>query len=148
MSTFRTVFLDVADTLRALTGPEVFDIRTTKLTVISRNYVGGRRSSQAAYVDSELDLPQIYKIRPLKTNEIADSGGKYEQGDIIVGPITPKGDTLGWTEAELQPKPSQDGLDVIYRCTGAHNGDYSRVELRSHKPFSYYLILRRRNDTP
>lgn len=145
---FRTIMLDVADTLRALTGPDVFDIRTTKLDIITRTYPGGRRSSQAAYVDDVLDIEQIYRIRPLKTHEIAASGGKYEIGDVIVGPITPKGDTLGWTEEQLQPKPTNDGVEIIYRCSGSHSGDYARVELRSHKPFSYFLILRRKSNTP
>ncbi len=142
---FRTIMLDVADTLRALTGPAVFDIRTTQVTIRTRTYVGGRRNSQSAYTDSDLVLPAIYKIKQIKTSEISASGGKYEMGDIAVGAITPRGDTLGWTVEQLQPKPTSDGVDIIYVLTGedGHAGEYTRVELRSDKPFSYYLILRR-----
>lgn len=152
MSSFRKVFCDVADILRGLSGPAVFDIRTTELTIRTRTYIGGRRSSESAYTDSDLVLPKIYRFRPLKTEEISASGGKYEIGDILVGPITPKGDTLGFTTDQLQPKPSTDGVDIIYLCTSdtgeGHPGEYSRVEFRSHKPFSYFLVLRRRTTQP
>lgn len=153
MSTFREIFCDVADILRELSGVSVFDIRTAKLTIRTRSYPGGRRSSESAYVDSDLELPQIYKIRPLKTEEIASSGGKYEIGDLIVGPVTPKGITRGFDQSQLQPKPSVDGVDIIYIVTdtttnSTHSGEYSRVEFRSWKPFSVYLILRRRVTRP
>lgn len=140
--------LDVADTLRALAGPSVFDIRTTSVTIRTRIYPGGRRSSQSAFIDSDFVLPQIYKVQQMKTHEISSSGGKYEIGDVKVGPITPRGDSLGFTEAQLQPKPSNDGVDIIYVLDGQHAGDYSRVELQSTKPFSYFLILRRRVTRP
>lgn len=150
---FRTIFCDVADILRGLTGPDIFDIRTAQLTIRTRTYIGGRRSSEGAFTDSDIVLPQIYKIRPLKTEEIASSGGKYEIGDLIVGPITPKGDNLGWDQSQLQPKPSVDGIDIIYVITdttpnATHSGEYSRVEFRSWRPFSVFLILRRRVTKP
>jgi hypothetical protein len=150
---FRTIFCDVADILRTLTGPTVFDIRTAKLTIRTRTYPGGHRSSESAFIDSDLALPQIYKIRPLKTEEIASSGGKYEIGDLIVGPITPKGDTLGFDQSQLQPKPTVDGVDIIYIITdttpnSTHSGEYSRVEFRSWRPFSVFLIIRRRVTKP
>lgn len=142
--------LDVAETLRALAGPSVFDIRTTGVTVRTRSYVGGRRSSQSAYTDSDLVLPQIYKVARVKANEISSSGGLYEIGDLKVGPITPRGDTLGWTEAQLAPQVTTDGIDIIYVLSGnsGHSGEYSRVELQREKPFSYFLVLRRRSTQP
>lgn len=148
MSSFRTVFCDVADTLRSLTGPDIFDIRTSQLTIRTRTYPDGRRSSQSAFIDSDLVLPQQYKVQQVKTSEIASSGGKYEIGDVKVGPITPRGDTLGFTELQLQPKPVDDGVEIQYILTGAHAGMYSRVELQSTKPFSYFLILRRNITQP
>lgn len=150
MSTFRTVFCDVADILRSLTGPNTFDVRPTQLTIRTRTYIGGRRSSQGAHIDTDLVIPAIYKVRQIKTNEVAQSGGLFEMGDVVVGPITPKGDTLGWTEAQLQPKSTSDGVDYIYILTGnaGHAGEYSRVHFESTRPFSYFLFLRRRNTTP
>lgn len=147
---FRTIFCDVADTLRALTGPNTFDIRTTQVTIRTRVYANGRRGSQTAYTDTDLVIPAIYKVQQIKTKEVAESGGLFEMGDIKVGPITPRGDTLGWTEAQLQPKPATDGVDIIYVLTGnaGHAGEYSRVHFDSTKPFSYFLFLRRRNTTP
>lgn len=145
----RTSLLGVLDTLRGITGPSGLDLRTSQLTIRTRTYTGGRRTSTAVTTDSDVALPQIYKVRQVTTGEIANSGGRYEDGDIMVGPITPSnGAGVGYTEAQLAPKPSGDGVDVLYLLSGAHAGTYDRVELRSTEPFSYYLVLRRTRITP
>src|SRR6266487_3736295 len=133
MTSFRKTFCDVADTLRGLSGPSVFDIRPTQLTIRTRTYLGGRRGGQSAYMDTDFVLPSQYKVQQVKTNEISSSGGKYEMGDIKVGPITPRGVSKGFTIEELQPKPSSDGVDLIYILSGSdgHAGEYSRIELQS-----------------
>lgn len=153
MSSFRLIFCDVADTLRALTGPAVFDVRPTNVTIRTRTYVGGRRSSQSAYTDSDLVLPDIYKVSPLKFNEVTASGGRYEVGDLKLGPVTPRGVTKGWTEDQLAPKTTSDGVEVIYVLStspdgAGHSGEYSRVQYLREKSFSHYLILRRRSNVP
>lgn len=147
---FRTTMLDVADILRALTGPSTFDIRTTQITIRTRTYQGGHRSSQVAYSDSDLVLPQIYKVSKVKIAEVSASGGLYEISDLKVGPITPRGDTLGWTESQLAPIVTNDGQEIIYVLTGdaGHSGEYSRISFEREKPFSYYLVLRRHTNPP
>ena len=91
----RTRMLPVFDRLRALTGPTRFDIRPTSLSVVTRRWtsgtVGVEPDDPAAvpYSETRLDLPAVYKVRQVTTREMASSGGRYETGDVKVGPITP-----------------------------------------------------------
>lgn len=155
----RTRILPVFDRLRGLAGPGRFDVRPTKLAIVTRTWAGGYReadpptSTTPRYVDVVLELPQIYRVRQLRTREIAASGGRYEMGDVAVGPITPKyirrdGSMGGFSETELKPDVRDNGVEIIYMLTGAHEGDYELVELRSYDPFGYELVLRRRETTP
>lgn len=145
--TLRTDLLPIVDELRALAGPSGFDVRTSRLTVRTRTWAGGRRGLGPAS-DSDLDLAQIYKIREVSTREIASSGGLFEMGDIKVGPITPTDVSGGgYTAAQLAPE-GQTGTEVIYVISGDLAGEYARVELNKSKPFSWYLTLRRRRTTP
>jgi hypothetical protein len=155
----RTRVLPVFERLRALAGPDRFDIRTARLVIATRTWAGGYRDADPPtpatprYVDVLLELPPIYEIVQVSTREIASSGGLYEMGDIKVGPITPRftradGTTGGFTESELKPTPSANGIEIIYMLVGAHAGEYQLVELRSLRPFGYELVLRRQETTP
>jgi hypothetical protein len=156
--TFRTAMLAAAERLRSKAGPTGFDIRTSRLTVISRTWSGGRVGVPSttpgvpAYVDAVLDLSPFYRVRQVNTHEVASSGGRYETGDVLVGPITPSftrsdGTTGGYSEADLKPSPRR-GTETIYRLSGAHAGDYTLIELRSARTFSYKVIIGRRETTP
>jgi hypothetical protein len=150
--------LPVADRLRALTGPDVFDVRTSRLVIITRVWTGGRRGADAPpgeprYRDTRLELPQIYKMRELSSREIASSGGRYEQGDVRVGPITPRfvdpdGVEGGFTEEQLQPTVTRNGTEILYAIEGVHAGEYQLVDLQSMRAFGYAITLRRRTTTP
>lgn len=145
--TLRTDLLPIVDELRALAGPSGFDVRTSGLTVRTRTWAGGKRGI-GPVSDSNLVLAQIYKIREVSTREIASSGGLFEMGDVRVGPITPTDVSGGgYTAAQLAPE-GQTGTEVVYVITGDLAGEYARVELNKSKPFSWYLILRRRRTTP
>ena len=154
----RTRILPVFDRLRALAGPARFDLRPSRLQIVTRTWTGGRREADppagsVAYVDAVLELAPIYKMRQLTTHEIAGSGARYEAGDIIVGPITPAwikagGTRGGYSEADLAPSAPRAGVEIFYRIVGAHEGEYERIELRSFQPFAYELVLRRRESTP
>jgi len=146
---FRTDFLSVVDSIRAIAGPSGFDIRTSQLTIRTRIYTNGRRNSTDTYVDTDLVLAQFYKVRQMTTREIAGSGGAYELGDIVVGPITPSdGAGVGYTEAQLDPRTAVDGTEFIYVLTGAHAGKYNLKELRSTSAFHYTLVLTREETSP
>jgi hypothetical protein len=149
--------LPVADRLRALAGPSRFDIRTSRVVVVRREWTGGRRGAaapvgQQRYRDTRLELPQTAAVRQLSTGEVASSGGRLEHGDLRVRPITPAyerpdGSRGGFSEADLKPVDRM-GLETFYLIEGAHAGEYQLVALESTKAFSYALILRRRATTP
>lgn len=162
---FRDDFRALAEDLRTLAGPEEFDIRVNKLTIVKRVWVGGRRGSYGGYQDTTwADLPQNYRMVHVSLQEINSSGGRYLQGDIKVGPITPNFDTTnvvdgtqddsigsesgGWSTADICPTTDQDGVDFIYRLTGEHQGDYRLVGSYTLKPFSYFLVIRRTDIVP
>jgi hypothetical protein len=145
--TLRTDLLPVVDELRALAGPSGFDVRTSRLTVRTRTWAGGRRGL-GPVTNSDLVLAQSYKFRELTSKEVASSGGVFEMGDLRVGPITPTDVSGGgYTEAQLAPDGST-GTEIIYVVTGALAGEYARLELDKSKPFSWYLTLRRQRTTP
>src|SRR5579859_987393 len=129
----RTRMLPVFDRLRARTGPAGFDIRPTGLTIITRRWTSGvvgvepADPSAAAFTDTRLELPAVYKVRQVTTREIASSGGRYEAGDVKLGPITPAytngdGSQGGVSESQLKPD-GDEGSEVLYELTGAHAGE-------------------------
>jgi len=149
MATFRDGMVPVLDALRTI--PGTLGFRQYGLTVRTRTWQGGRRGV-GVFVDSNLDIfpgktktGQSFKIRQITTKEIADSGGRYEAGDIMVERITPKVGSVGYTEDQIAPNPADDGTEIIYVVTGAHSGEYARIELRSFRPQHYDLVLRRRS---
>lgn len=149
-------FKELADQLRTISGPSSMDIRQSRLIVRTRTWAGGFRGSDGGFSDSDLTLPQIYHFRPLKASEIASSGGRYEMGDMKVGPITPSYPGTspfpagGFTEAQLKPRPTANGVEIIYVLDGAgfHAGEYNLVEMQSSKSYSFFLVLRRTRKTP
>lgn len=143
---FRTDILPVVDATRAIAGPDGLDVRTSKLTIITRTWSGGR-AGMGTYSDASLELPQHYKLKDLSSKEIAGSGGRYQQNDIRVGPITPAYSSGGYTPAQLAPA-GDNGVEVLYQITGPDSGMYSLVECCTDAAFHYSLVLRRRRTTP
>jgi hypothetical protein len=150
--------LPVFDRLRVKTGPAGFDIRPTALAIITRRWTSGAvgvtpdDATSAAYTDTRLALPAVYKVRQLTTREIASSGGRYEAGDVRLGPITPAysnadGSQGGVSEAQLKPD-GDDATEIVYELAGAHAGEYALIALVSAAPFSWWLVLGRRQTTP
>jgi hypothetical protein len=154
----RTRMLPVFDRLRALTGPSRFDIRPSSLTIVTRTWASGTVGVEPSdpnvppFTDSRLELPAVYKARQVTTREIASSGGRYEAGDVKVGPITPAytaadGTAGGVSEAQLKPDGG-DGAEIVYELVGAHAGEYSLLGLVTTAPFGWWLVLGRRQTTP
>jgi hypothetical protein len=107
----------------------------------------------APFVATSLVLPVIYRVRQVTTREVTSSGGRYEMGDVRVGPITPEfirddGSTGGFTERQLKPEATDDATEIIYVLSGAHAGEYALVALESTRAFSWFVVLRRRVTTP
>lgn len=142
-------------------GPSGLDILPTSVSIVTRTWNEGRRGAGGAdnYTEQALCLPQGITVRHLATREIAGSGGRFEQGDMLVGPIRPpftdpvSGATGGFTEAQIKP-PGQQGVEIIWRLTSTQpngsgiNGDYALIEFRRDHPFFYEAVIGRKRSTP
>lgn len=146
----RDEFLKLADDIRTIKGPDDFDM-CPLVTIRQRTWTGGMKH-KGTFIDSDLVLAQKYPVRHVKSREIAGSGGVYQLGDIRVAYITPKTNdgTVGYSEAELNPRPTDRGVEVYYIITGHElGGEYSFVDCNfEERRQSYHLILRRRLSTP
>lgn len=143
----RTSLLPVVDTLRALTGPSVLDIRTVKLTIRTRVW-SGSCLGEGTPTDTDLVFPQQYKIRYLTGKEIASSGGRFSADTVKVGPITPAYTGGGYTQAQIFPETTSDNVEFIYILDGPMAGEYACQSTYTDKPFSYFIFLVRRRTTP
>lgn len=143
----RTDLLKVVEAARTLSGPAFADIRE-QLTIRTRTW-SGVAIGDATPSDVDLVLPAHYPIRYLNSQEISSSAGVYEQGDILVDHITPSdGAGVGYTPSQLRPTVTSDRVELIYVVTGNHSGEYHCIELRTYKPFTFQLVLRRSARTP
>jgi hypothetical protein len=145
---FRTGILPAIARIRALTGPDGFDIRMNQVTIAVRTW-SGARLHQGSATDATTVLPQHFPVKHLEQREIANSGGVYEMGDILVDHITPTdGADVGYSPTQLKPTITTDNQERVYILTGTHAGEYALVELRTFRPFTWQLVLRRRLTTP
>lgn len=144
----RTNLLKVIEHARALTGPTGFDIRINQLTIRTRTW-SGSILRQGVATDSDLIIPAIYPIRLITEQELNSAGGQYEVGDILVDHITPTdGAGVGYTPTQLRPVVTSDNVEVIYVITGPHSGEYDLIDLRTYRPFTWQIVLRRKITIP
>lgn len=165
MTTFRERMLAVADKLRYLptatnySGGAGFDVRPNATRVVVRTWASGKVESpwpanpDTDYVDNPSTLlTPTPKVRRVTSGEIASSGGLYEQGDLIVGPITPAypgPPSGGYTTEQLDPVvTARKGVQVLWILVGPNGGTYRKVDLRRDPSFRYEAIIRRLRDTP
>lgn len=149
----RECLLPAVECLRAIRGPDVFGTVTSQVTIRKRTWSGGRRKKGKAS-DEDLVLPQRYTVEELPSRDVTSSGGRYSPGDLRVV-VTPAFDTGGggefdkggFTVKQLAPLVPT-GTEIIYVLEGGVSGDFKRVDIRSHKPFRYTLIIRRVADSP
>lgn len=151
--TFRSELLpDIAE-IRKILGPGEggLDMRPTSVTIVTQVWAGGFRGS-GSVSSSSVALPPETKVRHVTQQEIAASGGRFEEGDVIVDLIDPAYQGLdgagGFTEAQLGGATTNQGREVIYRLaqqSGATGivGDYTLHELRRDRNFHMTAIVRR-----
>jgi hypothetical protein len=149
----RDALLFALDQCRRILGPSVMDLRPTSIHVITRTWTGGVRAG-GSFADANLPLPNYTKIRHLSLREVTESGGLFEMGDIVIGPITPRyeapdGSVGGFTEVQVAPAQFGGGVpsgtEVIYRVaqqSGATGiaGDYELVQFRRDRTLRFNLI--------
>lgn len=155
----RVAGLIIADALRMLSGPSVFDMRPTSVEIVQKTWSGGRRGNGRSTEIVVLALPNYTKVRQVTSREIASSGGRYEEGDLVIGPITPAypslphGYTEGYTETQLVPRVAGQGQEIIYRMaqqSGATGivGDMYLVEFKRDRVMRFELVVGRLRTTP
>lgn len=144
----RTSLLRRAEWARRKSGPTFADIRVNQLTIRTRTWSGSTLDSGTA-TDEDLVLPAHYPVRHLTGEEINSAAGRYEVTDLLVDHITPfDGIDVGYTPAQLKPTVTANNVELIYIITGPEGGEYSCVDLRAFRPFTYQLVLRRKTTTP
>lgn len=139
-------FRELADDLR----PLAETIRTVSVVVRTRTWSGGS-AGLGTPTDSDLELPGYVKVRQLSAKEVAGSGGRYRDGDVEIGPITPPYTTEtgsgGTSAAQLRPAVPK-GSEVLYVLTGELSGEFRLVELDTSNVLSYKVRATRLRGTP
>lgn len=139
----RLSLLAAAENARALSDT-LAGIRTHQLTIRTRVW-SGSYVKDGVYEDTDLVLPAHYPVRYVSGQEVEASGGTYELRDVLVNHITPfDGDSVGYTPEQLRPTVEDDRTEIIYILSGPDGGEYSLVDGRFLRPFTYSLVLRRR----
>lgn len=140
----------VAESIRRL--PDRLGERPTTVTVRTRTWHGGRVGSKGDVETTDLLLSPSPRVKQLATREIAGSGGRYEAGDVRVGPIT-RSWTLtsgsgGYTEEQVAPRQGAPGVEILYVLSGYVSGEYTRITVDTDGNHAFFLVLRRRRTTP
>lgn len=144
MGDFRDELLADVDSIRAeIAGPTGLDVQMHQVQIVVKRWVGERPGSAGGFTKTITDLGRRYNVREVSTREVNASGGKYQVGDVKVGPITPEFPGGGFAPSELAPEPDDARDEILYLLTGPHGGTYSRRALESFRAFSYYLVLTR-----
>lgn len=119
MPTFRDAFLPTLDALRSGI-PTAFGVRTVTLTVRVNTWSGARvNAGTVTKVDTVIaGASGRYKVRELTVKDVVASGGKYQEGQLRVGPITPPYAGGPFTADDLiPPKIAGQGREVYYGVT-------------------------------
>lgn len=156
----RTTLLAALDYIRTtIPGPTSFDVRPTSVSIQQWVWSNGLRGSGARTVVQVATLPAGTKVRHVTQREIANSGGRYESGDVRVGPITPTYAATGalpaggFTEQQLDPPVAAQGVENVYVLAlqaGASgiSGEYQLLQLERDRALHMSLVLRKRRTTP
>ncbi len=147
----RSAMLKVANTIRGIPSKASIDVYTTAVTVRVRTWAGGRIEADGGYSDSDTVITPRPYVRELTQREIAGSGGRYTAGDVRVDGITPfhAGNAgIGYTEAQIAPVATTNGVEILYVLSGAIAGEYMRIDLATDDPIEFVLVLRRKRATP
>lgn len=156
IQSFRNAVLPGLSAADAVVG--MLDLAPIRISIITRQWSGGRRG-EGTPGDSITALPNWIVVQEITEQEIEQTGGRFETGDLRVGPIRPyfttapcgttPGTPGGFTAEQLKPTAKTEATDVFYRAQQAHglgtglSGDYSLLRLHTDDPLAFYMILRR-----
>lgn len=147
MTTPRDNWIRIANTAKDIKLPTQLDAAPHRLTIRTRIW-GSGTIGEGSPTDSDLILPQKFKVRSVTNREVSGSGGRYELGDVRVSGITQRPsdeNVTGYTVEQLAPVSGAPNVEVIYILSGPMAGEYTRVELNYYKLLSASLIIRKRS---
>lgn len=134
----------IADRARRIAVP----IRTCTVSIRKATWSGDQVGDGTATFGPALALPTYVKVREITSKEVAASGGKFEEEDLMVGPITPSFGSGGLKLSDIIPDALSDKEAIEYTVAGAVNGIYRLFGSTEAKPFRCMLTLRRTRKTP
>ena len=110
--------LEAADRVTA-----ILDLAPVQAAVVTRKWSRGQMK-RGTPGETEVRLPEWITVKAMSVREIAQSGGRFEVGDLKLGPLRPKFGYGGFTLEELDPSVS-DGYDdesaeYFYRVRQTH----------------------------
>lgn len=143
--TLRDDLLPVVDDLREL--PDEFGLRRYSVKIRRRAW-SGIKPGQGTPTDVDVEIQPRPKVREVTTQEIADSGGTWRQGDFKVDKVTPHYVdglvTGGYTPSQLNIRPSGINQDVCFILTGDEGPfECQLIEIHFERSFTYWMVVRR-----
>lgn len=154
--TLRTSLLPVVDNARRLL--DNLGLRTNMVTRRLRTWASGEigrpmpATVNVDYTDEDITLDPSPKVRRVSAQEVASSGGRYEDTDLVVGPITPAysgpSGSGGYTTDQLDPVITADGVELIYVLGGPNAGEHFLREIKRDRSLRYELVVSRLRRTP
>lgn len=144
--TFASDILGDLDDIRGI--PDALGIRPYAVSVLTRTWSAD--SLGGAYTDSTTPLLLANGLRPkvrqVAYKETVAAGGRYQEGDYRIGPMTPTYDGGGVAYSTLAPARPNSRTEVYYIVSGPDTPAEGRpcveVGVEADKPLRRTLILR------
>lgn len=119
---------------------------------VRRRVWSGTRVGDGVATNTDRVLTPAPKVRQLTAQQVASSGGTYEQGDYLIDKITPQYTTPtagGNTPAQLELTTTAENEDLVVVLVG-DDGTHvcTVVKTKFDRPFSYSMVVRPRRETP
>lgn len=123
-------------------------LRPYVVTLIRRVWSGATVGDGIA-TDTRLTLFPNPKVRNVSLKEIAGSAGTFQDGDLVIGPITPFNGTIGYTPEQLRPVSSDGRTQLFYELAGPSGTKLcTLVEANFDRAMHYTVYVRRVRQTP
>lgn len=160
MADFVSIVRPYLDKARAVWGnTATLNMRPWRVYAIKRTW-SGARIGQGAKTDVVTEITCAGappKVKQLSDEDIVSSGGRYNQGDVRVGPLTPLYATSsgngGVDLSTFMPSPvSGVPSEVFFKVTGpgypAEGGFFKMLSNDGSFTTNYTFVLRQRAETP
>lgn len=140
--------LPALDAVRAI--PGVLGLCSMGVTRRVRTWSGtSLASGTATNTDTAITLPGGVnpKVRRVAYKETVQGGGRYQEGDYRIGPLTPTYSGGGQSVTSLTPAITSSPTEVYWKLgTGADNADgvvwCSEVQIEADHPMHMYVVVR------